>query len=124
MYIISSMGHSRLDSVGLLVLWTVAYINCVWTSILYYKSLGIAPTLLKMSNILGRPYMIVMTYKTLVFCIKILRRLQLEVHNFFVYKTILLQCLNIDNTSCKSLPNCMFNSINWFMSYPTVSFTY
>jgi hypothetical protein len=25
MYIISSVGHSRLDLVGLLVLWTVAY---------------------------------------------------------------------------------------------------
>jgi hypothetical protein len=41
---------------------------------LYYRSLGIAPTLFRMGNILGRPYIIVMIYKTLVLCIKILRQ--------------------------------------------------
>jgi hypothetical protein len=34
---------------------------------LFYKLLGIVPTLLRMGNILGKPYMRVMTYKTLAF---------------------------------------------------------
>jgi hypothetical protein len=34
---------------------------------LYYKSLGTTPALLRNDNILGRPYMKVMTYKILVF---------------------------------------------------------
>jgi hypothetical protein len=37
-------------------------------------------------HILGRPFMIVMTYKTLDFCIKIPRRLSLEVHLFLSTK--------------------------------------
>jgi hypothetical protein len=47
--IISDVGHLRSDSVaGALAL--------------YYKSLKTSPTLLRRGNILGRPYMIVMTY--------------------------------------------------------------
>jgi hypothetical protein len=34
---------------------------------LYYRSLGIAPTLLRMGNILGRPCMRVMIYNALTF---------------------------------------------------------
>jgi hypothetical protein len=37
------------------------------TSALYYKSLGIASTLLRMGKILNKLYMRVMTYKALVF---------------------------------------------------------
>jgi hypothetical protein len=60
----------------------------VRASVLYYKSLEVAPTLLRRDNISGRPYMIVMTNKALFFCIKILRRLPLEVHNFLLRKKI------------------------------------
>jgi hypothetical protein len=37
------------------------------TPAFYYRSLRIAPTLLRMGNISGRLYMRVMTYKALVF---------------------------------------------------------
>jgi hypothetical protein len=54
MYIISSVGHPRLDLVGLLVLWMVAYNGRAQA--LYYKSLEIVSILLRMGNILSRPY--------------------------------------------------------------------
>jgi hypothetical protein len=55
MYITSSVGHPRLDSVGLLVLWTVVAYNGLghWHCI---TSLGTASTLLRMCNISGRLY--------------------------------------------------------------------
>jgi hypothetical protein len=60
------VGHSRLDSIVPLMLRTVYYaIAGVLT--LYYRSLRMASTLLRKGNILSRPYMGVMTYKTLVF---------------------------------------------------------
>jgi hypothetical protein len=61
--IISSVGHPRSDSAMLLMLCTVMY--NIQGTVLYYRCLGIAPTLLKMDNILGRLYMIVMTYRAL-----------------------------------------------------------
>jgi hypothetical protein len=77
-YIISSMRYLRSDLVGLLVLWMVAYNG--QASILYYKSFRTMQTLLRMDNISGRPYMIVTTYKELVSCVKIFRRLSLVVY--------------------------------------------
>jgi hypothetical protein len=48
------------------VLCTVCYVMAGALT-LYYRSLGIASTLLRRGNISGRPYMGVMTYKTLSF---------------------------------------------------------
>jgi hypothetical protein len=53
-YIISSVGHPRLDLIGLLMLWMVAYNGRAHA--LYYKSLETVSILLRMDNILGRPY--------------------------------------------------------------------
>ena len=61
--IISSVGHPRSDLIGLLVLWTVPY-NGQGTDI---RLLGIVSSLLRHNNISSRPYIIVMTYKTLFF---------------------------------------------------------
>ena len=61
--IISSVDLPRSDSVVLLVLCTVVY-NI---QVLYYRSLEIALTLLRKGNISSKPYMRVMTYKTLDF---------------------------------------------------------
>ena len=60
------VGHSRSNSIVPLMLCTVC---CAMAEALalYYKSLGIASTLLRRSNISGRPYMGVMTYNALVF---------------------------------------------------------
>jgi hypothetical protein len=67
------VGHSKLDSIVSLMLRTVCY-AMAGALTLYYRSLGTAPTLLKMGNILGRSYMRVMTYNILAFfCIKALR---------------------------------------------------
>jgi hypothetical protein len=60
------VGHSRSDSIVLLMLCTVCY-AMVGALTLYYRSLKIASTLLRRGNISGRPYMGVMTYKTLAF---------------------------------------------------------
>jgi hypothetical protein len=54
------VGHSRSDSIVLLILHTVCCVVAV-ALVLYYRSLGIAPTLLRISNISGRLYMGVMT---------------------------------------------------------------
>jgi hypothetical protein len=48
------VGHSGLDPIVLLMLRTVCYTMTGALS-LYYRSLGIASTLLRMSNISGRP---------------------------------------------------------------------
>jgi hypothetical protein len=61
-----SVGHSRLDLIVPLVLHTV-YCAMVEALLLYYRSLGTTPTLLRMDNISGRPYMGVMTYNALDF---------------------------------------------------------
>jgi hypothetical protein len=60
------VGHSWLDSIVPLMLRTVC---CAMAGALalYYRSLGTAPTLLRMDNILGRPCMVVMTYNALAF---------------------------------------------------------
>jgi hypothetical protein len=71
MNVISGVGHPRLDSVVSLVLRMVC---CAMTGVLtlYYKSLGAVPTLLRIGNISGKPYMRVITYNALAFsCIKI-----------------------------------------------------
>jgi hypothetical protein len=60
------VGHSRSDSIVPLMLYTVCY-TMAGALALYYRSLRTAPTLLRMDNISGRPYMGVMTYKTLAF---------------------------------------------------------
>jgi hypothetical protein len=60
------VDHSRLDSIMPLMLRMVCY-AMVGTLALYYRSLGIASTLLRRGNNLGRPYMGVMTYKALDF---------------------------------------------------------
>jgi aminoglycoside phosphotransferase len=61
--IISSEGHSRLDLVVPRVLWMAAY-NIGGTSVVLHVPRDSA--MLRMSNISGRPYIRVMTYKTLV----------------------------------------------------------
>jgi hypothetical protein len=67
------VAHSRLDLIVPLMLCTVCY-AMVEALALYYRSFGTASTLLRRDNISGRPYMGVMTYKTLAFfCIKTLR---------------------------------------------------
>jgi hypothetical protein len=53
--IISNVGHPRSDSVVPLVLRTIYYAMAKVPT-LYYRSLRIASTLLRRSNILGRPY--------------------------------------------------------------------
>jgi hypothetical protein len=60
------VGHSRSGSIVSLMLRTVC---CAMAGALalYYKSLGIVPTLLRRGNILGRPCMGVMTYNALSF---------------------------------------------------------
>jgi hypothetical protein len=60
------VGHSGSDSIVPLMLRMVC---CAMARALtlYYKSLGTASTLLRRSNILGRPCMGVMTYKALDF---------------------------------------------------------
>jgi hypothetical protein len=49
------VGHLRSDSVVSLMLYTVCYVM-IGTLALYYRSLGIAPTLLRKGNILGKPH--------------------------------------------------------------------
>jgi hypothetical protein len=63
------------------------------------KSLKRTSTILRMSNISDRLNMIIMTYKTLVFCIKIIRRLPPP----FINQTIFLRYINRNNTSFKCL---------------------
>ena len=60
------VGHSRLDSIMPLMLCTMC---CVMAGVLalYYRSLGTAPTLLRIGNISGRQCIEVMTYNSLAF---------------------------------------------------------
>jgi hypothetical protein len=68
------VGHWRLDSIVLLMLHTVCC-TMAGAPTLYYRSLRIVQTLLRMGNISGRPYMRVMTYNALAFlCIKTIRQ--------------------------------------------------
>jgi hypothetical protein len=67
------VGHSRSDSIVPIMLRTIC---CAMAGVLalYYRSLGIAPTLLRRDNISGRPCMRVMTCNALAFsCIKTIR---------------------------------------------------
>jgi hypothetical protein len=60
------VGHSRSDSIVLLMLCMVC---CVMAGVLvlYYRSLRTVPTLLRMGNISGRPYMGIMICNALAF---------------------------------------------------------
>ena len=60
------VGHSRSDSVVLLILCTIC---CAMAGApaLYYRSIGTTPTLMRRDNISGIPYMRVMTYNALAF---------------------------------------------------------
>jgi hypothetical protein len=58
------VGHPRSDSVVLLMLYIVMCNDC-GTSVVYW-CLGTAPTLLRRGKISSKPYIRVMTYKTLV----------------------------------------------------------
>jgi hypothetical protein len=60
------VGHLRLDSIVPLMLRTICCVM-VEALTLYYKSLGIAPTLLRMGNFLGRPCMGIITCNALTF---------------------------------------------------------
>jgi hypothetical protein len=64
-YIISGVDYPRLDSIVPLVLCTVAYNFRGTIVILQVSQNNVNPA--KNGNISGRPYMRVMTYKTLVF---------------------------------------------------------
>jgi hypothetical protein len=67
------MGHSRSDSIVPLMLCTI-YCAMVRALALYYRSLGIAPTLLRRGNISGKSCVGVMTSSASVFsCIKTIR---------------------------------------------------
>ena len=61
------VGHSGLDPIVPLKLHTVCFCAMAGALALYYKSLGIASTLLRRGKISGRPYMGVMTYNAFVF---------------------------------------------------------
>jgi hypothetical protein len=93
---------------------------------LYYRSIGIASTLLRRGNISGRPYMGVMTYKTLAF--SALKHLG----NYRRFYTI-----SFENPKtikwCISRGNALFFIVtriarllllNGLMSYLSVRFTY
>jgi hypothetical protein len=60
------VGHSGSDSIVPLMLRTICC-TMAGALALYYRSLGIASTLLRRGKISGRPYMGVMTYKALAF---------------------------------------------------------
>jgi hypothetical protein len=60
------VGHSKSDSIVPLMLCTVCY-AMIGALTLYYRSLGIVPTLLRMGNNSGRQFMGVMTDKALAF---------------------------------------------------------
>ena len=62
-----SVGHSRSDSIVLLMLHTVCFRAMVGALALYYRSLGTTSTLLRRGKISSRPYMGVMTYNALFF---------------------------------------------------------
>jgi hypothetical protein len=65
MYIISGVGHLMPDLIVLLLLWMIAF--SIQGTVLYYRSLETAATLLRRNNISGKPYMKVMAYKALAF---------------------------------------------------------
>jgi hypothetical protein len=97
-YIISSVGHPRSDSIGLLVLSKVVY-NGLGTA-LYYRSLGTSTNLLRRSNILGRPYIRVMTYKAVVFtALKYLGNCRHEYIAIYLTKPYFQWSINGDNPS-------------------------
>jgi hypothetical protein len=60
------VGHSRLDSIMLLMLHMVCY-AMAGALALYYRSLRTVPTLPRRGNISGRPCMRVMMYNALAF---------------------------------------------------------
>ena len=62
-----SVGHPGSYPIVLLMLHTVCFRAMVGVLALYYRSLGIASTLLRRGKISGIPYMGVMTYNALVF---------------------------------------------------------
>ena len=64
-YIISSVSHQKLDSIGLLVLWTITY-NIQGTGVVLQVPRDSTNPAEK-SNISCRPYMIIMTYRPLVY---------------------------------------------------------
>jgi hypothetical protein len=57
---------------------------------LYYRSLRITLTLLRIENISGRLYMKVITYKALILCNKIRRRLPSVVHLTLITKMLFM----------------------------------
>ena len=61
------VGHLGSDPIVPLMLRTVCFCAMAGALALYYRSLGIASTLLRRGKILGKPYMRVMTYNTLFF---------------------------------------------------------
>jgi hypothetical protein len=63
---LAGVGHSGSDSIVPLMQRTIYY-AMVGALALYYRSLETASTLLRRGNILGRPYMGVMTYNALAF---------------------------------------------------------
>jgi hypothetical protein len=65
---LAGLGHSRLNLIVSLMLRTVCC-TIAGGLTLYYRSFGIAPTLLRRGNISGRPCMRVMTYNALTFSI-------------------------------------------------------
>ena len=60
------VSHQRSNSIVPLILHTV-YCEMARALALYYRSLRTTPTLLRMCKISGKPYIRVMTYKTLIF---------------------------------------------------------
>jgi hypothetical protein len=108
------VGHSRLDSIVLLMLRTVCCAKAGALA-LYYRSLGIAPTLLRMGNMSGRPCIRVMTYNALAFsALKYLGNYR----PFYIIslKTLKLikWCISGGNAIFFGYySNCMFTFINW-----------
>jgi hypothetical protein len=119
------VGHSGSDSIVLLMLCTVCC-TMAGALALYYKSLRTASTLLRMGNISGRPYIVVMTYKVLAF--SALKRLD----NYCRFYTISFENLKQLNCVLTEVMPSFWDIIQsarlllliGLMSYLSVGFTY
>ena len=79
--VISGVGHPRSDSVVPLVLRMVCC-AMAGASTLYYRSLRTASTLLRMGNILGRPYCYFISYASITYIYLYHLHDKLSFHNF------------------------------------------
>ena len=121
MDVISGVGHPRSDSIVLLVLRMVCR-AIDRAPALYYRSLGITPTLLRRGNISCRPYMRDMTYTALAFfALKYLGSYRRYYTISFENPKNLLNGVLIEIIPLFGYySNCMFTFINWAHVIPTL----